>query len=49
MIKNSKLIPEKEAQKNEDICSCTCVNQTDKLSTDKSLLDKNTDKRSSCC
>lgn len=49
MIKNSKLNPEKEAQKNEDICSCTCVDQTNKLRTENPSLDKKIDKRNSCC
>jgi hypothetical protein len=49
MIKDSELNPEKEAQKKEEICSCTCVDQTDKLKTANPLVNKKTDEKNSCC
>jgi hypothetical protein len=49
MIKDSELNPKKEAQKNEEFCSCGCVDQIDKLSTEKPLDSKKADKRNSCC
>jgi len=49
MIKNSKSIPEKEAQKKEDFCPCGCVDQINKLRTENPLINKKTDKRKSCC
>ncbi|MFX0076675.1 MAG: hypothetical protein ACFE96_14625 [Candidatus Hermodarchaeota archaeon] len=49
MIKDSELNLKKENQKNEDFCSCGCVDQTNKLESENPLLEKENDKGNSCC
>ena len=49
MIKDSELNPEKETQKKDDIYSCTCTEQTTKLTTENPSLNKKVEKKNSCC
>ena len=49
MIKDSELIPKKQAQEKEDVCTCGCLDQETESEPDNSILNKKIDRKNSCC